>query len=217
MRKIKFSANEFYHVYNRGAEHRNIVLDKLDSDRFVQSMQEFNVLEPIGSIYENSFIDSSVKTKRESKKLVNIIAYCLNTNHFHFILEPLIDDGISKFIKRLAGGYSWYFNNKHKRNGVLFQGPFKAIHINSNDYLLHLSAYVNLNFKVHQLGDSVAKLVRSSWEEYLKPNQEAICKKEIISDQFNTPTEYKRFALEALPNILERKKQEKEIATLLFE
>lgn len=66
---------------------------------------------------------------------------------------------------RLCTGFSKYFNGKHQRSGALFQGPFKAVHVDINEYLLHVSAYVNLNNRVHRLGRSASK---SSWEEYLK-------------------------------------------------
>jgi len=217
VRKIKFVNNEFYHLYNRGVDKRLIFNNKYDVERFLQCMEEFNTVSLVGSLYENSFLSPEIRNKRKDKKLVNIIAYCLNPNHYHFILQQIITNGISQFIKRLSGGHAWYFNNKYKRSGALFQGPFKAKFIDSNEYLLHLSAYVNLNFKVHQLGDQVAKLVKSSWEEYAVDQRFGLCKKNIILDQFNSAKEYKIFALDALPALVEKKKNDKELADLLLE
>lgn len=218
MRKIKFAKGEFYHIYNRGVEKRNIFSNEYDMKRFLQSMDEFNTIAPIGSLYESSFISDTVKTKRRSKQLVNFIAYCLNSNHYHFILEQVAENGISRFMHRLSGGYTWYFNQRHKRSGVLFQGKFKAKHIDSNEYLLHVDVYVNLNFKVHQLGGSAAKLVRSSWDEYDNNFKEIkICKKDIILNQFRSVNEYKRFALDALPDLIARKQREKELSDLLLD
>jgi len=51
-------------------------------------------------------------------------------------------------MQRLGMGYAKYFNNRRKRSGTLFQGKFKARHIDSNEYLLHVSSYVNLNYKL---------------------------------------------------------------------
>lgn len=59
-------------------------------------------------------------------------------------------------MKRM-GGYTSYFNDKYKRSGVLFQGVFKSTHIDSNEYLLHVSAYVNLNNKIHPLRGETPK------------------------------------------------------------
>ena len=220
MRKIPFIDGEFYHIYNRGVDKRNIFSDKYDIARFFQSMDEFNTREPIGSIYENSFNKkqlgnpTSKLSKFEggkSERLVDFICYCLNPNHFHFILRQVSNNGVSNFIKRLSGGYAKYFNEKYARSGTLFQGRFKAIHINSNNYLLHLSAYVNLNDRVHQLGNPTSKLTsklvrsRSSWEEYRGGATNGFCKKDIVLNQFNTINEYKIFAEESLEDILHRR------------
>lgn len=217
-RKQSFANGEFFHIYNRGVDKRIIFTDEYDIRRFFQSMVEFNTAEPIGSLYENSFLQLGSETPK-SGKLVNIIAYCLNPNHFHLILEQLLDGGISEFMKRLSGGFTNYFNRKYKRSGVLFQGVFKDVHIDTNEYLLHVSAYVNLNDRVHKLGSETPKLVqsRSSWKEYMGEGTKGICEKEIILGQFGSIAEYKDFALESLESIKQRKEEMKDIAGLLLE
>ena len=142
-RKVNLVQGEHYHVYNRGVDKRKIFSDKSDLIRFFQSMREFNTENPIGSLYENQFVKK--KLGDSSSKLVQFVAYCLNPNHYHFILTPLVDKGIEKFMQRLGTGYTMYFNEKDKRSGSLFQGKFKSKHIHSNEYLLRVSAYVNLN------------------------------------------------------------------------
>ena len=214
MRKEVFVIGEFYHVYNRGTDKRKIFLDKYDLERFLQSMQEFNVLEPIGSIYENSFVkDQPGNPASKLSQLINCIAYCLNPNHYHFILQQTEEKGIEKFMQKLGTGFTNYFNNKYHRSGVLFQGKFKARHIDSNEYLLRISAYVNLNDRVHQLGSSASK---SSWVEYVE-KKKGICEKKIILDQFKSVAEYKAFAESSLKDILARKQLYKELETLLFD
>ena len=221
MRKVNFINGEYYHIFNRGVDKRKIFLCREDLQRFFQSMNEFNSIKPIGSIYENSFHkdekgESGDLIDRESRKLVNFICYCLNPNHYHFILEQVSDNGIEKFMHRL-GGYTWFFNKKYDRSGSLFQGRYKAIHIDSNEYLLYLSAYTNLNDKVHQLGGGAAKLVKSSWSEYVDDilSNNGFCEKDIILGQFKNIDEYKSFAKEALEIIKENK--EKEMEKLLIE
>jgi putative transposase len=127
----------------------------------------------------------------------------LNQNHYHFILQQASDRGIEKFMQRLGTGYTMYFNSKQERSGALFQGRFKAAHINSNAYLLHVSAYVNLNNRVHQLRGSTSQ---SSWAEYIgKRKGVGICEKEVILGQFRKPEEYIAFAEDSLQGILERR------------
>lgn len=211
MRKIQFVNGEYYHIYNRGVDERVVFNNNDNFGRFFKSMEEFNVVEPIGSIYERSFLRSKLGSlASKSRKLVKFICYCINPNHYHFLVQQVSDDGIKKFMHRIGTGYTKYFNEKYNRTGSLFQGNYKAIHINSNEYLLHLSAYINLNNKVHsrQLGSLASKLVsKSSWEEYVN-NINGICDKEIILSQFNNGSEYRKFAEDALELIKERKETE---------
>lgn len=224
-RKTPFVTGEYYHLYNRGIDKRNIFSGQKDLNRFFQSMIEFNVSEPIGSIYENSFIKksqlggSTSKLRKGSQKLVDFVAFCLNPNHFHFIVTQSSEKGIEKFMHRLGTGYTMYFNEKEKRSGALFQGRFKSVHVDTNEYLLHLSAYVNLNNKVHQLGGSTSKLVgsRSSWGEYVDKNIGGVCEKKIILDQFNNINEYKKFSLSSLEMIRRRKEDMKDLEKFLLE
>lgn len=222
MRKTAFVEGEYYHVYNRGSDKRVIFSDEYDFARFLQSMKEFNDVEAIGSIFENSFKkDKNLALKNNKKNcLVNFVAYCLNKNHYHFILEQAADKGIEKFMQRLGNGYTKYYNNKYERSGVLFQGRFKSIHVATNEYLLHLSAYVNLNDRVHktQLGHPMSKLKKTSWDEYVtEKNYHNFCKKDVVLNQFKNINEYSNFATGSLVDILERKEQEKEIENLLIE
>lgn len=210
MRKTKFANGEIYHVFNRGVDKRKIFSDQRDLDRFFQSMSAFNCTEPIGSLFEQSFQKEKIK-----KPLIKFISYNLLPNHFHFIFEQVTEGGISEFMKRLSGGYTWYFNNKHKRSGSLFQGTFKSKHIDSNEYLLHVSAYVNLNEKI-PLGGLTAKLGKSSWNEYINislcKKSEQICYgKDIILEQFDSIEDYKKFALSSLGDIRFNKEKYKEL------
>jgi len=219
MRKEIFANGQYYHIFNRGVDKRVVFQEDYDFARFFQSMQEFNAVDPIGSIFENSFRKknknqsratgskpiwtSQIEEPEEKELLVNFACYCLNPNHYHFILEQKVEKGIEKFMHRIGGGYTNYFNLKYERSGVLFQGKYKAIHIDSNEYLLHLSAYINLNDKVHRLGSRASK---SSWEEYINRKALAVCKKDIVLGQFKNYSEYKKFAFDSLEDIKARRK-----------
>ena len=226
MRKNKFVTGEFYHVYNRGTDKRRVFIDEYDYGRFLQSMEEFNSLKPIGSIYENSFVKINMerqfgnRTSKFKQPLVKIVCYHLNANHFHLILRQEAKNGISEYLKRVAGGYTKYFNSRWRRNGVLFQGKFKANHISSNEYLLHLSAYVNLNDRLHTKTSQLEKNKnRSSWHQYTEilTNPIIPCSTNIILDQFKNQKKYELFALESLKSIKERKKQDKELVDILID
>jgi putative transposase len=216
MNREPFAEGEFYHVYNQGVDKRNIFSNEYDSLRFLESMQIFNNEEPVGSIYEQSFNKDipQLGGSTPKSKLVNIIAYCLNPNHFHLILEQISEKGISEYMKRLSGGYTSYFNIKEKRKGALFLGRFRSIRVGEDGYLLHLSAYVNLNNRVHQIKDEDTPLLRSSWNEYIGSTKNPICEKDIILGRFKDGNEYKAYAEDALGIMLERKKNEREMRRL---
>lgn len=220
MRNVKFVAKEFYHIYNRGVDKRNIFMDRNDVTRFFACMSIFNTVDSVGSVYEYSRQELKFGSRAPKKgRLVNLTAYCINQNHYHFILEPLVDDGIQKFMHKLSTGYTNYFNEKYKRSGSLFQGKYKAIHINSNEYLLRLSVYVNLNYKVHKGLNKkwMENLSISSFDEYVGKMIKTFCVKDIILGQFGSSKEYKSFCESVLPDILKRKEEEKELKCMLFE
>jgi len=210
-RKIKFANDEFYHIFNRGTDKRDIFLDQEDYDRFFQSLSHFNTLDPIGSIYEQSFKKIEDKQKIPQHKLVNYVAYALNPNHFHLLLQQKTEKGIKKLMHRLGTGFATYFNKRHHRKGSLFQGKFGAKHVDSNEYLLHLSVYINLNHRAHQLGGKASKLVRTSWEEYQNNSRGFLCQTSIILEQFKRASDYETFAMETLKIILDNKRRQKEM------
>jgi REP element-mobilizing transposase RayT len=166
MRKQPIITGENYHVYNRGVDKRDIFLEKMDIRRFVESIKEFNQLEGIGSL-ANRRKSSQIESKALSgEPLVDIVVYCLNPNHFHFILKQNVDGGIAKFMQKLQGGYTYYFNVKNSRSGSLFQGTFKAQHIGSENYFNKTLGYVNKNYQVHNIPDDKKELVFASDYEY---------------------------------------------------
>ena len=200
-----FAVGEAYHVYNRGVEKRTVVEDSHDSDRFVKSLIAFNTTEPIGSIYQHSFKHNitplSTPSTKSSSPLVDIIAFCLNPNHYHMLVIPLVENGLSLFMQKFGGGYTRYYNEMHKRAGVLFQGRFKVRHITDDGDLQRMSAYVNLNNKIHQLSTPSTKLVRSSWLQYSE-GKKGICSTGIITDGFKSSEGYKKFAEQTVREII---------------
>lgn len=192
-----FANNEYYHIYNRGVDKRNVFQDANDYFRFLKSLKEFNQTEPVVSLYIKDRINKEranvVVRPLRKDKLVEIVAYCLIPNHYHLILKQLKEGGISEFMKRVNGGYTGFFNYKNKRTGSLFQGKFKSIHIDSNEYLLYLSTYVNYNYKIH--GRSEKKWIFSSISEYLENKKKiGLCNPKLILNQFKSINYYKKYA-----------------------
>ena len=75
---------------------------------------------------------------------IKVHTYCLMTTHYHILIETP-HANLSQAIKWINVSYSVYFNRKRRRNGHLFQGRFKAVLVDADEYLKHLSRYIHLN------------------------------------------------------------------------
>lgn len=184
MRKDPLITGEYYHIYNRGVDKRDIFMNTADLFRFALSVKEFNTSTPIGSVRDRAKlrrIELLPDVKRLAigeEPLVSIVCYCFNPNHFHFILKQEVDGGISEFCKRLLGGYTKYFNTVYDRTGALFQGTFKSHLLKNNQYFLKIRPYVHMNHLVHDIPKEKINLILSSENEYDSGNFNIISKKE---------------------------------------
>ena len=151
---------EYYHVYNRGANKSPIFTDKADRQRFLfnllylQSPLAFKNISRVAGKYapDVGFPVSAEETENVlEERFVELVAFCLMPNHYHLILKETEDGGIANYMHRVAHGYAMYFNEKHGKSGHVFQGPYKAVGVESNKQLLYLSAYIHRN--PHELPD----------------------------------------------------------------
>jgi len=69
----------------------------------------------------------------------------LMPNHYHLLLSPVAENGISLFMKKLNMGYAKYFNEKNNRVGALFQGKYKSIQVTEERHFLYLPYYIHFN------------------------------------------------------------------------
>ena len=141
-RNLVFAENEYYHIYNRGVEKRKIFLDKNDYKRFIFLL--FVANSDI-AVHLSNYKEFSLLEIPKGDSLVYIGAWCLMPNHFHILLKEKQKDGISLFMKKLLTGYSMYFNTKYNRKGNLFERPFKAKHLDTDNYLKYQYTYIHLN------------------------------------------------------------------------
>jgi len=107
---------------------------------------------------------------KKDKKLVSIIAFCCNDNHYHLVLKQEAPDGVARFMKKMSVGYTNYFNKRYDRTGSLFGGRYKSEKIENGADLQYVSAYVNLNNHVHTEREQNSHVVRSSMRDYSNPD-----------------------------------------------
>lgn len=150
VRKIPLVTGEYYHIFNRGINRQPTFTTERDYRRAVQTLIYYRPI--INKIKYSNFLARS-RDERQSilKKLattphkISVIAYCMMPNHFHLLLRQEDDGGISKYLADFQNSFTKYFDAKHKRSGALFDRQFKAVHVESENQLLHLTRYIHLN------------------------------------------------------------------------
>lgn len=148
---------EIFHVFNRGVEKRDIFLDTADYLRFIvclvvcnskQSVRPLNAYTKIRvarDVTAEALEKLLLELKSFEDRLVEILAFCLMSNHFHLMVRPLVENGLALFMQKLGTGFTLFFNKKYDRVGSLFQGTYKSILVDDDSYLMHLPFYIHLN------------------------------------------------------------------------
>ena len=111
----------FYHVTSRGNEQKDVFKSRKDREKFLEYLA--SATERYGAV---------------------IHAYCLMSNHYHLLLETPAGN-LSQIMQHINSAYTTYFNVKRKRAGHLFQGRYKAILVEVDEYATELSRYIHLN------------------------------------------------------------------------
>src|SRR3989344_3364904 len=150
----EISVDEYYHVFNRGVEKKPVFLDKRDYARFLflilyfQSPTGFyNLSRPVTSFVRSlTFnVDKEKEAAVIKNRTIELGAFCLIPNHFHLLIREVEEKGTAKYMQRVLTAYAKYFNTKYKHSGHVFQGTYKVNHVEDNDQLLYLSAYIHKN------------------------------------------------------------------------
>ena len=174
--------NSFYHIYNRGVEKRNIFMDNQDYSVFLSYLETY--LTPKDKNQLVTTLSSPTATPKDKDKalkllhlnnffgLLDLVCYALLPNHFHLLIYQT-DNVINHFMNSLGTRYSMYFNRKYKRSGVLFQDVYKAVPVESEEQLLHLSRYIHLNpvrWKNSSLPSSLPDYLGHRHTPWIKPH-----------------------------------------------
>ena len=121
-RRTPFLGGEFYHLYNRGVDRGAVFISDDNYRYFMRLLIEKAELHAIG-----------------------IVTFCLMPSHFHFLVRPTFNAAVGRFINGLLGSYVQGLNASRQRVGPLFQGRFKSVPVDRDEYLAHLARYIHLN------------------------------------------------------------------------
>lgn len=199
IRKVIFSNGEYFHVFNRGVNRRKIFLENNDYKRGLETLEFYTYM---NHTQRFSFYNRLSQSKKQeyfqniSGTLITIVAFVFMPNHFHLLIRQQEEGGISEYLSLFQNSYTRYFNTKHKRIGHLFQGQFKAVHVEDSAQLLHLSRYIHLNPFSSRIVSTMAELEIfpwSSYPQYIQHNPNKIIQNNIVLEQFSDTQTYKDF------------------------
>ena len=168
-----FTRGYHYHLISRGNNKENIFEFKRDYTRYTKLLE-----------------------KCSNRYSIEILAFVLMPNHTHLLVKQESYTPISKFMQALNTAYSMYFNLRHSRIGHLFQGKFKYILVEDDDYLVHLSRYIHLNPTSANLVKKPEEYQWGSYRSYLGVEKEHFIHEKLILDQFSKKDpvgDYKEF------------------------
>lgn len=206
-RKVVLAPEQVYHVFNRGVAALPIFLnlksyfrflDLVDYYRFSNTPFSFSQLMSLPKEERGKIL---VGLRKENAIHVEILVYCLMPNHFHFLLKQITDKGISVFMANLQNSYVKYFNIRNERAGPLFQSMFKAVRIETDEQLLHVSRYIHLNpstayiVEPEKLEDYKWSSLKAYLDEDFNGDNYSVNPKAVL-DFFKKRKDYLRFILD---------------------
>jgi REP element-mobilizing transposase RayT len=156
-RRPEFRAGNLYHLYNKA----------VGTDLLFRTPENYQYF--LGRIQKYLTSD--------------LYAFCLMPTHYHLIIR-LDEKDLSNQMQRLAMSYVKAFNNRYHRVGHLFQGRFQAKIIQSDEYLIYLSAYIHHNPVVARLVDKPENWDFSSYQVYMGKAESEIVNPEPILKTF---------------------------------
>lgn len=130
--------------------------------------------------------------------LVEILAYCLMPTHFHLLLRQLKPRGIPIMLANIQNGYARFFNLRNRRAGPLFRSIFKAIRIENDEQILHVSRYIHLNPSSSYL-TKIKDLPSYTWSslpEYLEQRVPSFISTEFLLKMIGGKKRYQEFVFD---------------------
>lgn len=172
IRKTPLVVNEIYHVFNRSVARQPIFLSNFDYQRALDVLTFYSYFDPplrfshckrLSEPQKTAFMES---LRKKGEKQIELLAFCLMPNHIHFLIKEIREKGISTFMSNFQNSYAKYLNLKTQRNGALFQTAFKAVRIETDEQLIHITRYIHLNPLTSYILKDIEGLINYPWSSF---------------------------------------------------
>ena len=168
-RDLPFQPGHYYHLYNRGNDRNLIFFERENYLHFLRLIRRY-------------LIDQAL----------DVVAYCLMPNHYHLLVQCKTS-ALSGAMMRLSVAYTKAMNRRYNRVGVVFQGQFQAIAVDSDEYLYHLTRYIHLNPVKAGLVAQPQDWEFSSYLDYAGLRSGTLPKLEVVRQQLTSDAAYQAF------------------------
>lgn len=204
-RRVIIATGETYHTFNRSVGKIPIFKTTKDYGRAIEVFSFYSYSKPPLRFSRYRLLPKDQRVaflenlQINHPKIVELIAFCLMPNHFHFLIRETFPKGISTVMRNFQNSYAKYFNTKSERTGALFQSMFKAIRIETEEQLLHVCRYIHLNPITSYLVEGARGLDNynwSSWVEYNRLDKHSLVNASAVLSHFLTIEKFRSFTLD---------------------
>jgi len=149
-RRYQILANqEVYHIFNRSIGKEQIFVHKRDLNRVLELVDYYRYPQKLRysqfKLLSKDAKHDYLTRIQKQQPLIEIYCFAFMPNHYHLLLKQIKEKGIVRFIANLQNSFAKYFNLIKRRDGGVFQSPFKAKRVETDEELLHISRYIHLN------------------------------------------------------------------------
>lgn len=177
-RDIQFAQGHYYHIYNRGVGRQPIFRER---DNYLFALR---------------------RVKKYTNQLnIAVVAYCLMPNHYHFLLRQDGREPAGLLPQRVFNSYTKAFNKRYDRTGTLFEGRYKAIHVDKDTYLLHLCRYIHANPVKDGLVSRLEEWSYSNYHEWIGARDGTLVDQAFVWEHFPAAQTYRQFVLDYLAGL----------------
>ena len=166
----------YFHIYNRGLNSRNVFFERENCRYFLQQYEKY--VSPFARTY----------------------AYCLLSNHFHFLVQ-IREEEVIRDVCKQSSQHSphWYVSNafaswlksytqavnkRYGYTGAVFERPFKRIEVKTDDYFTNLVAYIHQNPVKHRIRKEFESYPFSSYQSLVRSNHITNLEREELMNWF---------------------------------